>query len=181
MLASGGILDVASAALIACLSREKLVDAFPYWTGCILSRPGGQSGKGKSHRVSCFLLTGSVDLPANLCIVVVGERRSEAACFEMDKFVEGSLWEDSELIVKVQSSINRQCYTRGYVAPVDVLMEVGVLDKRKYEDWRTGRVPYLESVCMCNLRKLSLIMKQIRKSAQEAGYRPSFVFTADRA
>lgn len=83
---------------------------------------------------------------------------------------------DGELIEKVQSSINRQCYTRGYVALVDVLMDVGVLDKRKYEDWRTGRVPYLESVCTCNLRKLSLIMKQFRKSARELGYRPSYCF-----
>ncbi|MCD7717481.1 MAG: hypothetical protein LUI39_13740 [Lachnospiraceae bacterium] len=83
---------------------------------------------------------------------------------------------DNELIVKVQSSIGRQCYTHGYVAPVDVLMDAGVLDKRKYEDWRTGKIPYLESVCTCNLRQLSLIMKQIRRCAQEAGYRPSYCF-----
>lgn len=83
---------------------------------------------------------------------------------------------DNELIVKVQSSIGRQCYARGYVTPVDVLMDVGVLDKRKFEDWRTGRIPYLESVCTCNLRQLSLIMKQIRRYAQKAGYRPSYCF-----
>ncbi|MCD8074905.1 MAG: hypothetical protein LUF27_07695 [Lachnospiraceae bacterium] len=83
---------------------------------------------------------------------------------------------DSELTEKVQSSIDRQCQRCGYVAPVVVLMDVGVLDKKKYEEWRIGKVPYLESVCTCNLRKLSLIMKQIQSYAQEAGYRPSYCF-----
>ncbi|MCD7763632.1 MAG: hypothetical protein LUI14_10655 [Lachnospiraceae bacterium] len=77
---------------------------------------------------------------------------------------------------KVQSSIDHQCQTRGYAAPVDVLMDVGVLDKRKYEDWRIGKIPYLESVCTCNLHQLSLTMKLIRSYAQEAGYRPSYCF-----
>ena len=45
---------------------------------------------------------------------------------------------DKELIRKVHSSVYHQCQRRGY-APVDVLMEIGVLPKQKYEDWRFGR------------------------------------------
>lgn len=84
--------------------------------------------------------------------------------------------QDSELMEKVQSSIDHQCQTRGYAAPVDVLMDVGVLDKRKYEDWRTGKILYLESVCTCSLHQLSLIMKLIRSYAQKAGYRLSYCY-----
>ena len=51
---------------------------------------------------------------------------------------------DGELIGKVHSAMYHQCQSRGYVAPVDVLMDIGVLPKQKYEDWRFGRVPYLE-------------------------------------
>ena len=45
---------------------------------------------------------------------------------------------DRELPGKVHSSVYRQCQRRGYAAPVDVLMEVGVLAKQKYEDRRSG-------------------------------------------
>lgn len=51
---------------------------------------------------------------------------------------------ESELIGKVHSAVYHQCQQRGYAAPVDVLIDVGGLPKQKYEDWRYGKVPYLE-------------------------------------
>ena len=69
------------------------------------------------------------------------------------------------LIGKVHDSMYRQCKSRGFAAPVDVLMDIGVLDKKKYNDWRHGRVPYLEAVCTVNLHKLSEIMKVVRAYA----------------
>ena len=83
---------------------------------------------------------------------------------------------DKELIGKVHSAVYHQCQRRGYAAPVDVLMEIGVLPKQKYEDWRFGRVDYLERVCMVNLRKLSFIMRQLRGYAQKTGIKPSFCY-----
>ena len=55
-------------------------------------------------------------------------------------------------------------------------MEIGVLPKQKYEDWRFGRVDYLERVCTVNLRKLSFIMHQMRVYAQKTGLKPSFCY-----
>lgn len=83
---------------------------------------------------------------------------------------------DKELIGKVHSSMYRQCQKRGYATPVDVLMEIGVLPKKKYEEWRFGQVDYLERVCTVNLRKLSLIMHQMRVYAQKSGLKPSFCY-----
>lgn len=80
---------------------------------------------------------------------------------------------EKELIGKVHSSVYHQCRERGFAAPVDVLMDVGVLTKEKYEDWRFGRVPYLEQVCNANLHKLPFIMAQIRSYAKKNGYKPS--------
>ena len=40
---------------------------------------------------------------------------------------------DSELVAKVNSAIYHQCKKRGYAAPVDVLLDIGVLSKEKYE------------------------------------------------
>lgn len=81
-----------------------------------------------------------------------------------------------KLIEKVQTAFHHQREKRGYVAPVDVLMDMGVLSKQKYEDWRFGKIPYLEQVCTCNLRKLSVIMKEIRSCAQKSDLKPSFCF-----
>ena len=81
---------------------------------------------------------------------------------------------DGELITAVNSSMYHQCRDRGYAAPVDVLMDIGVLTKEKYEEWRFGKVPFLEAVCNINLRKLSTIMKAVRGYASKNGLKPSY-------
>ena len=83
---------------------------------------------------------------------------------------------NQELIAKVNSSMYRQCRDRGFAAPVDVLMDIGVLQKDKYDDWRFGRIPYLERVCMVNLGKPSTVRHQMRVYAQKAGLKPSFCY-----
>lgn len=80
---------------------------------------------------------------------------------------------DQQLIKKVNEAVENQRQQRGYIAPVDVLMEIGVLTKQNYEAWRFGKVSYLEKVCTCNLNKLTKILKQIYKYAQINGLKPS--------
>jgi len=81
-----------------------------------------------------------------------------------------------ELTGKVNSAMYRQCRERGYATPVDVLMEIGYLSKKDYENWRYGRVSYLERVCMANLSKLSTVMHQMRVYAKKTGLKPSFCY-----
>lgn len=83
---------------------------------------------------------------------------------------------EQELVGKVHCAVYHQCQSRGYAAPADVLVDIGVLPKQKYEDWRFGKVAYLEQVCTCNLKKLSFIMKQIRIYAKKSGLKPSFCY-----
>ena len=83
---------------------------------------------------------------------------------------------NEELMGKVHASMYQQCQKRGYAAPVDVLMDIGVLPRKKYEDWRYGRVPFLEGVCNVNLHKLSFIMHQMRVYAQKTGLKPSLCY-----
>ncbi len=80
---------------------------------------------------------------------------------------------DQQLIKKVNEVAENQRQRRGYIAPVDVLMEIGVLTKQNYEAWRFGKVSYFEKVCTCNLNKLTKILKQIYKYAQINGLKPS--------
>ena len=65
--------------------------------------------------------------------------------------------------------LNRQ----GYVSVVDVLVEMQSLTPAHLEDWRFGRVPYLERVVQGNLSKLSAIVREIRRVAEEQGLKPS--------
>ena len=62
---------------------------------------------------------------------------------------------EKELTGKIHSSMYHQLQSRGYAAPVDVLIDTGILPKQKYEDWRFGHVRDLEAVCNANLKRLS--------------------------
>ena len=81
-----------------------------------------------------------------------------------------------ELRGKVRSAMYRQTQERGYAAAVDELMEIGYLRKEDYENWRHGRVPYLERVCGVNLSKLSTVLYEMRAYAQDVKLKPSFCF-----
>ena len=76
---------------------------------------------------------------------------------------------NKELIEKIHVYVDTRLYKNGYVSIVDILMDLGYLKKEKYEDWRFGRVDYLERVCTCNLHKLTLICKETRKYCLSLG------------
>ena len=73
---------------------------------------------------------------------------------------------DEELRARVRESMFRQCHMRGYAAPVDVLMDIGALSKKNYEDWRFGRADPLERVCSMNLSKLSAVLREMYACAK---------------
>ncbi len=59
------------------------------------------------------------------------------------------------------------------VAPVDVLVETGRLDKDKLLDWRRGRVPNLEKVLRGNLGRLGRFLRILGMHAHDLGLMPS--------
>lgn len=63
--------------------------------------------------------------------------------------------------------VHQNRYEKGFVCTVDILMQLDYLTKKDYEDWRFGRIDYLEKVCNINLSKLTLINKMIRKYSTE--------------
>jgi hypothetical protein len=62
---------------------------------------------------------------------------------------------------------------RKFVTAIDVLVGVGWLEPRRVDEWRQGRVDYLERVTVANLGKISTAMRAFRRWAQERGLRPS--------
>lgn len=63
---------------------------------------------------------------------------------------------------------------KGWVAPVEVLLAIGVLTKENHENWRFGRAPFLEQVCQANLKRLSEIMREMRSYAAANELKPSW-------
>ena len=79
----------------------------------------------------------------------------------------------NELVKAVGSSMYQQIKEKGYATAVDTLMDMHILSKPDYENWRNGRVPYLEKVCNINLKKLDSILKEMRRHADRNGLKPS--------
>ena len=67
-----------------------------------------------------------------------------------------------------------QILARGkVVAPVDVLVGMNLLAPKRLEDWRRGRVRYLEKVIDCNLTRLSRLLRILRFHAHDLNLVPS--------
>lgn len=62
---------------------------------------------------------------------------------------------------------------RKFVTAIDVLVGVGWLQPRSVDEWRQGRVDYLERVTVANLGKISTAMRSLRRWAQARGLKPS--------
>jgi len=84
------------------------------------------------------------------------------------------MMDTKNLTGQIHNAMYQNLRKKGWVAPVDVLMDIGILSKTDYENWRFGRVPFLEKVCQANLRQLSGIMHEIRVYANKNGLKPSW-------
>lgn len=62
---------------------------------------------------------------------------------------------------------------KSYVTAIDVFCGMGLLAPSHLNDWRQGRVDYLERVMQGNLSKISEVMKLFREWARQANLKPS--------
>ena len=46
------------------------------------------------------------------------------------------------------------------VSVIDVLLAIDWLSQKNLDDWKTGKIPYLEAVITANLKKISSTMKE---------------------
>jgi hypothetical protein len=74
---------------------------------------------------------------------------------------------------KVTAAVDRLLKESHVVAPVEVFMQMGNLTKEDYENWRLGRILYLERVIQGSLSKANRILHILRLHAQERGLYPS--------
>src|SRR6266581_1176692 len=82
-------------------------------------------------------------------------------------------YRDDPLHPRIERAVARILANGKVVAPVDVLVGMGLLAPEKLEDWRRGRVRYLEAVIDCNLTRLSRLLRILRFHAHDLNLVPS--------
>jgi hypothetical protein len=80
---------------------------------------------------------------------------------------------DDPLYPKIVRAVAAILQNGKVVAPVDVLVKMDLLAPGRLEDWRRGRVPYLEKVINCNLTRLSRLLRILRFHAHDLRLVPS--------
>jgi hypothetical protein len=78
-----------------------------------------------------------------------------------------------ELEAKIGLILGELSDKKGIVSTVDVLICLGYLSQAEVENWRFGRIPYLEKACHTNLSKLTTINRCIRRCAEQMKLKPS--------
>ena len=73
-------------------------------------------------------------------------------------------------IVKAVEGLLRE---KGFVAPLELFIRMDLLSPESVEDWRRGRIAYLERVIRCNLSKASRILRILRMHAHDLDLKPS--------
>ena len=82
-------------------------------------------------------------------------------------------YRDDRLYPRVAQAVEALLAKGNVVAPVDVLVRMELLKPKRLEDWRRGRVPYLEKVIDCNLNRLSRLLRILRFHAHDSKLEPS--------
>jgi len=62
---------------------------------------------------------------------------------------------------------------KGFVAPLELFIRMDLLSPETVEDWRGGRIPYLERAIRCNLGKASRILRILGMHAHDLDLKPS--------
>ena len=74
---------------------------------------------------------------------------------------------------KIVKAVDAELQSRNFVAPIEVFISMGLLERRDVENWRAGRTPYLEQVVRCNLAKAGRILRILRFHAHDLKLKPS--------
>jgi hypothetical protein len=65
-------------------------------------------------------------------------------------------------------------WEKGYASPLDLFLKMGRISPKLVEEWRFGRVPYLERILNGSLSQLSFMMKKFRATVGELGLTESW-------
>jgi hypothetical protein len=89
------------------------------------------------------------------------------------KKISVSNYREDKYYPRIVRAVEAILATGQVVAPIDVFLHMDLLKAADLEDWRFGRVPYLERVIRCNLEKASRILRILRFHVHDLNMKPS--------
>jgi hypothetical protein len=75
---------------------------------------------------------------------------------------------EARTVAAAEAALARQ----QFVTAIDVFQGIGWLPQARVDEWRQGRLPYLERGVSTNLHKISAVMRMFRRWAQSRGLAP---------
>ncbi len=82
-------------------------------------------------------------------------------------------YKSDKYYMRVAGAVDALLARDDVVTPIDVFIAMNLLDRAAVEDWRRGRVPFLEKVIHCNLAVAGRILRILRMHVSTRSLRPS--------
>lgn len=82
-------------------------------------------------------------------------------------------YRNDTLFPRVERAVQKVLESKPVVAPVDVFIAMDILRPETLEDWRLGRVPFLERGILGNLSRLERILRILTHHCRDLKLRPS--------
>jgi hypothetical protein len=76
--------------------------------------------------------------------------------------VSAATFRDDPLYPRIERVVAAILEKQKVVTPIEVLVGMGLLARDRVDEWRCGRIPYLERVVDCNLTRLSRLLRVLR-------------------
>ncbi len=93
---------------------------------------------------------------------------------QIEKQIPKKLTKKKNFSQKIASLAGSIVSKKGHVSTIDLFLEIGWLKLDKLNDWKLGKIPYLERVISANLSKISKAMKELKSWATHSKLKPSF-------
>ncbi|HSE89772.1 MAG TPA: hypothetical protein VLJ79_26400 [Candidatus Binatia bacterium] len=68
---------------------------------------------------------------------------------------------------RIVKAVDNELKSQNFVAPIRVFVSMGLLEAQDIDNWRKGRVPFLEKVIKCNLETAGRILRILRFHAYD--------------
>ena len=81
---------------------------------------------------------------------------------------------------RVVKAMNDELINFSFISSIDVMQRMDVLKKEHVEDFRSGRVAYLEKAIHCNLSKANRILRLTKFHAHDLNMKPSITINTRR-
>jgi hypothetical protein len=127
-----------------------------------------KGNKGKDFRACGQRLIAALEITIRIAVIYAIKYENKNM-----KEITLSNFKNDKYYPRVAQAFNELLEDKKYVAAVDVYLKIGMVDKKKLEDWRFGRIPYLERVITGNLSQTQRVLRIIRNISREMKLKPS--------